>query len=187
MSKIIDHAAKMAMLVTTALILSACAGPWESVPDTLSTPRWSISPPKGWMHLSMPGSQMLSKDGPYLAYIFIQARPLARGFRYTKQKLRSDMLPHEAAQLIADNIRFDPAIRQFQLLDSCPATVGGREGFRLAYCYRDSNDVTIKTIYYGTIFQGHLINLRYTATQRHYFDKEIRAFADVFESLTLIG
>ena len=169
-----------------ALLLSACAGPWKSVPDTLKAPQWSISPPEGWMHLPMSGAQMLSKDGPYLAYILIQARPLSRSFRFTKRKLRSDMLPHEAAQLIADNIHFDPLIHQFQLLDSRPAIVGGQEGFRLEYGYRDVNGVKTKTIYYGTIFRGHLINLRYTATQRHYFDKEICAFSDVIESLRLI-
>ena len=186
MSKAIEIAANMAMWVTITLLLSACAGPWKSVPDTLNAPQWSISPPKGWMYLPMPGAQMLSKDGPYLAYILIQARPLSQSFRFTNRKLRSDMLPHEAAQLIADNVRFDPLIHQFQLLDSRPAMVGGHEGFRLEYGYRDSNGAKMKTVYYGTIVRGHLINLRYTAAQRHYFDEEIRSFSDVIESLRLI-
>ncbi len=126
---------------------------------------------------------MLSKDGPYLEYILIQSRPLAQGFRFTRQKLDPDMLPHEAAQLITDNMRSDPMIRQWRLLASEPAMVGGHSGFRLTYSYQDPNGVTTKTIYYGVILSNQFFNLRYTAAQRYYFDKELPAFNQVVDSL----
>ena len=129
---------------------------------------------------------MLSKDGPYLEYILIQSRPLAQGFRFTRQKLDPDMLPHEAAQLITDNMRSDPMIRQWRLLASEPATVGGHAGFRLTYSYQDPNGVTTKTIYYGVILSNQFFNLRYTAAQRYYFDKELPAFNQVVDSLRFV-
>jgi hypothetical protein len=165
------------------LMLTACAGPWNTAPDQLSEPQWSITPPEGWMHLSTQESEMLSKDGPYLEYILIQSRPLAQRFRYTKQKLNPGMLPHEAAQLITDNMRSDPLIRQFRLLASEPTMVGGHDGFRLTYTYQDPSGVEIKTIYCGVILPNLFFNLRYTATQRHYFDEELPAFDKVLESL----
>ena len=109
-----------------ALLMSACAGPWKTAPDRLGSTTWTITPPLGWMHLSMPDAEMLSKNGPYLEYILIQSRPLATRFRYTDQDLTVDMLPHEAAQLIIDNLRSDPIIRGFRLLTSEPAMVAGR-------------------------------------------------------------
>jgi hypothetical protein len=171
--------------VAVTLMLTACAGPWNTAPEQLRESQWSIRSPDGWMHLSMQQSEMLSKDGPYLEYILIQSRSLERGFRFTKQKLNPDMLPHEAAQLIAGNMRGDPMVRQLRFLASEPAMVGGHAGFRLIYSYQDPYGVTIKTIYYGVVLPNLFFNLRYTAAQRYYFDKELPAFNDLFESLRL--
>ena len=109
--------------VVVTLMLTACAGPWNTAPHQLSGPQWSITPPEGWMHLNTQESEMLSKDGPYLEYILLQSRPLAQRFRHTKQTLNAGMLPHEAARLITDNMRSDPLIRQFHLLASEPEVV----------------------------------------------------------------
>jgi hypothetical protein len=164
-------------------MLAACAGPWNTAPSRLSDPQWSIAPPEGWMHLRTQGSEMLSKDGPYLEYILVQSRTLSQRFRFTNQKLKADMLPHEAAQVIADNMRSDPLIRQLRLLASEPAIVGGHTGFRIVYSYQDPNNVEIKTIYYGVILPDRFFNLRYTAARRYYFNKELPAFNEVFDSL----
>lgn len=172
--------------MVAALMLTACAGPWNAAPDQLGEPQWSITSPEGWMHLSTHESEMLSKDGPYLEYILIQSRPLAQGFRFTSQKLSPDMLPHEAAQVIADNMRSDPLIRQLRLLACEPAAVGGHAGFRLTYSYQDPHGVPTKTIYYGVILTDQFFNLRYTAAQRYYFDKELPAFNQVVDSLRFV-
>ena len=171
--------------VVVTLLLVACAGPWKTAPDHLVGPRWVITPPEGWMHLSTQESEMFSKDGPYLEYILIQTNPLDRGFRYTRQKMNRDMLPHEAAQLISDNMRSDPHIRQFRLLSSSPTTMDGHPGFRLTYTYLDADGVEIKTIYCGVVLPNQFFSLRYTAARRHYFDKELPAFNRAFDSLRL--
>jgi hypothetical protein len=173
------------LLLAATLILTACAGPWNTAPVHLSEPQWSVTSPEGWMHLSMQESDMLSKDGPYLEYILIQSRSLDQGFRFTRQKLGPDMLPHEAAQVITDNLRADPLIRRLELLAIEPAMVGGFAGFRLIYSYQDPYGVEIKTIYYGVVLPNQFFNLRYTAAHRYYFDKELPAFNQVFDSLQL--
>lgn len=172
--------------VTLLLIFTGCAGPWQSAPRQFSVSQWSIDSPEGWMHLSTGDSDMFSKDGPYLEYILIQSRPLERGFRHTRQRLNAKMLPHEAAQLITNDMRIDPRIRQFRLLTSEPAMVGGHLGFRLLYRYQDQNGVDLKTIHYGVVLPEAYFNLRYTATDRHYFDSELPTFNKVVESLRFI-
>jgi hypothetical protein len=139
------------------------------------------------MYLAMPDADMFSKNGPYLEYILVQARPLTQAFRSTRQKLSDDMLPHEAAQVIIDSMRFDPQVRQFELLGNQPATVGGRPGFKVTYRYRDAQDVTLKAIYMGVIVHDRFLTLRYTAAQRHYFDAQVSAFHQVVDSLRWIA
>lgn len=171
--------------IALMLLTGGCAGPWSAVPDRLAGQGWSMCPPKGWMLLSTPESQMLSKDGPYLEYIFVQSQPLEHAFRYTRQKLNSGMLPHEAAGVIADNMRSDPQVRQFRLLASNPALIDGYPAFRLDYRYLDQHDVAINAIYYGVVLPDRFFNLRYTATRRHYFDRELPAFNQLVGSLRL--
>ena len=137
------------------------------------------------MHLSMPESEMLTKNGPYLEYMLIQSRPLDKKFRFTKQVLDPDMLPHEAAQLIVDNLRSDSRFRNFHLLASEPAVAANRSGFKLTYSYLDSFGVTMKTIYYGFVLPDRFFNIRYSAAQRHYFEQELPTFETVLSSLQL--
>lgn len=163
--------------------LTACATPWQTVPDRLQSGHWSVRPPGGWMHMTTQDSEMFSKDGPYLEYIYVQEKPLNQGFRFTPKKMKADMLPHEAAQLIIDNMRSDPRIHQFNLLSNEPAIVSNQTGFRLAYTYLDPNGVMIQSVYYGVVLPQFFFNLRYTATQRHYFHQEMPAFKEFFSSL----
>jgi hypothetical protein len=170
-------------LAVVALMLSGCAGIWETAPHQLSAAQWSLTPPEGWMHLNTIESDMLSKDGPYLEYILVQSRPLDQKFHFTRKKMNTKMLPHEAARLITDNIRSDTHIRQFRLLSSEPAMVGGHPGFKLAYTHQDQMGVEIKTVYYGVVLQDMFFNLRYSAARRHYFDCQLPAFDGVVQSL----
>jgi hypothetical protein len=118
-----------------------------------------------------------------LEYVLVQSRPLDQGFRFTRQKLNKKMLPHEAARLITDNMRSDTHIRQFRLLSSEPAMVGGHPGFKLAYTHQDQTGVEIKTVYYGVVVQDMFFTLRYSAARRHYFDSQLPAFDSVVQSV----
>ena len=171
--------------MAAVLMLTACAGPWQTVQGDLASPQWSIAAPEGWMHLSMPESEMLTKNGPYLEYILVQSRPLAKGFRFTRQVLDPGMLPHEAAQLIIDNLRSDPRFRDFQLLASEPTVAATHTGFKLTYRFIDKYGVTMKTIYYGLLLPDRYFNIRYTAAQRYYFEQELPTFNTVLNSLRL--
>jgi len=169
--------------IAAAAMLAACAGPWQPIQGNLTSPEWSIAAPQGWMHMSMPESEMLSKNGPYLEYILVQSRPLAKRFRFTRQVLDPGMLPHEAAQLIIDNLRSDPRFMGFQLLASEPVVAADRDGFKLTYSYVDKYGVTMKTVYYGIFLRDRFFSIRYSAAQRYYFEQELPTFETVLNSL----
>lgn len=169
----------------TAALLIGCAGPWAAAPGRLDRTDWQVTPPPGWMHLETANGDMFSQDGPYLSYLLIQARSLTTPFHYTRRILRADMLPHEAARLISDNLALDPHIRGFELLESRPATLAGHAGFVLTYQYLDPHGVRVKTIYYGVILKDRFFNLRYTAASRCYFDKDRPVLTAVIDTLRL--
>lgn len=166
--------------------LISCAAVWQPAPATLQSPHWSLKTPEGWMRLTTPGYEMLSVDGPYLQYIFIQQQPYSRGLAHTRRKMNAAMLPHEAAQLVEDALKSDPQIRSFKRLSSQPAIVGGKPGFRITYTYLDHQGVAIRTIYYGALLVDSFFNIRYTAAQRHYFARYLSEFEQLMESLRFI-
>jgi hypothetical protein len=171
----------MALLVT--IILVGCSSTWLRVRGPVQTPSCSIQMPEGWVRLNTEAYEMVSKDGPYLEYILLREQPLIQGFQHTRRKLNSRMLPNEAAQVIVDNLKADPVIKQFRLIANEPADVGGQEGFHLIFTYRDQQDVDMRTYYYGTVIGSSFVSLRYNAAQRHYFDAELPSFQDALQSL----
>jgi hypothetical protein len=166
-----------------ALLVHGCAAIWDPAPNVLAAQSWSLNPPQGWMRLTTPTYEMLSLDGPYLQYIFIQEQPLQQGLRNSRQKIGPAMLPHEAAAVIIDTLQSDRRIRNFRLLENSPAMLGGKMGFRLIYTYVDDQSVQIKCDYYGVILPKTFFNIRYTAAQRHYFDKDADRFQQTLASL----
>jgi hypothetical protein len=171
------------LAVCMAAFLMGCASLWQPAPLELASANWSLQPPQGWMHFSTPTYEMFSKDGPYLQYIFIQHRPLDKGFHHTKQKLNKTLLPHEAAEVVADNLRSDPQIASFKLLSSQPVTLDGQSGFKLVYTHTDRQGVAIRSLYYGIILNCSFFNLRYTAAQRYYFEKDLGVFEHMLSTV----
>jgi len=174
------------LLACWVATLGGCATIWQPVDGHLKTACCTIEIPGGWMRLTTSNYDMFSRDGPFLQYILLQERPVAEGFRYTRQKMEASMLPHEMARVIIDNLSVDPHIRDLRLLENGPAMVGGQPGFKLIYTYQDTQGVDMQTLYYGTVHADHYINLRYSATQRHYFDMDRDTFDRVFQSLRIV-
>jgi hypothetical protein len=168
-------------------IPAGCATIWQPVDGHLQTACCIIEIPRDWMRLTTPTYDMFSRDGPYLQYILLQERPVATPFRYTRQKMEAAMLPHEMARVVIDNLSMDPHIRDLRLLENGPAMVGGQPGFKLIFTYQDTQGVDMQTLYYGAVHADRYVNLRYNATQRHYFDVDRNRFDQVFQSLRFVS
>ncbi|NNG02339.1 MAG: hypothetical protein HKM93_23380 [Desulfobacteraceae bacterium] len=167
------------------LILGGCGTLWQTAAPNVHTPHWSIDIPEKWMLLETSDYHMFSKDGPYLHYILVQSRPLERKYRHTNLKIDRAMLPHEAAQVVINDLRADPALRRLRIIDNAPVMIDGSLGFKIDYVYEDPNGMDQQTHFYGVVTPPFLFTLRYTAAKRHYFERYIDDFTRVLQSVRL--
>jgi hypothetical protein len=167
-------------------VIGGCAT-WSSVDGRLNAQNYIVNIPHGWMKLDSGANVMISRDGPYLQYVLLQERPLDQPFNHTRKHLSVYMLPQEAAQVIIDDLSSDTAVKNLSVLETAPAIIDGHDGFRLLYSYRNAQGLHLKTAYYGFIYEQIYYSLRFTAPQRHYFEKDIRTFESILSNFHLIA
>lgn len=145
-----------------------------------------IDMPEGWRRIDHNQYLFFTKESPFLQYILAQNRPIGRSFRNTQKKIHTDMLPEEAAQIIIDELISDQNLVDLRILDNAPATINGYEGFKLLYSYSDFEGQKYKTLYYGFIKEDTFFNLRFTAADRIYFQRDIGAFRNILNSFRIV-
>lgn len=175
----------LAVLALFATI-GGCAT-WSPGGGHLDADSYIVDIPQDWMKYDSDGNVMISRDGPYLQYVLVQERPLDQPFHHTRKRLTPQMLSQEAAQVIIDDLSSDTAVRNLSILESAPAVVDGHDGFRLLYSYRNQQGLLLKTAYYGFIHDRTYYSLRFTAPQRHYFEKDIRTFEAILSNFHLVA
>jgi hypothetical protein len=176
-------------LIIAALFCIAAA--WLPAGGTFTAKKgkFSVEVPSGWMRYADDKGDknesnflMITKEGHALQMIIVEKLAFDKDLKFTKKKLRGDMLPHEAAEVVADNIKSNPAITQFELVENSPAQVSGVEGFKLVYTYKSKDGLKSKGVYYGAINKESLAKLHYTAAARYYFDRDLAVFEALVRS-----
>jgi hypothetical protein len=147
---------------------------------------FTIHIPEGWRKIDNNRYLFLTKENPFLQYVMVQNRPLARSFRHTNKKLQKQMLPEEAAQIIIDEIASDQNILNFAVLFNGPADIKGHDGFKILFTYNDQKGSKFKTLYYGFIKEDTFFNLRFTAAAGDYFQRDVGAFNQILNSFRVI-
>jgi hypothetical protein len=178
---------KKVFWITLFLFAASCVACTHS--GGLSKPAsysFTIDIPEGWRKIDNNRYLFVTKESPFLQYIMVQNRPIDRSFRYTKKKIKKEMLPEEAAQIIVDELISDQNLVKLKLLDNTPAEIKGHDGFKILYTYSDSKGQTFKTLYYGFIKADTFFNLRFTAVDRLYFQRDIGAFKRMLNSFQVI-
>ena len=147
---------------------------------------FSIDIPEGWRKIDNNRYLLVTKETPFLQYIMVQNRPISKSFQNTKKKIQKEMLPEEAAQIIIDELVSDQNLVNLRILDNTPATTKGYEGFTILYTYSDAEGQRYKTLYYGFIKEDTFFNLRFTAADRIYFQRDIGDFRSILNSFQII-
>jgi hypothetical protein len=150
-----------------------------------SAHRFTVVVPPGWERLEMKEYFIITRDGAHSQYILIQRREVGSPFRNTHKTMMSGMLPHEAAELIIDELRSDPVIMNHRVLEDSPAQIARHDGFRLVFTYSTRDGSNHKTVYYGFLTGRCYYSIRYNATQDHFFHRDMPAFDQVLESFRL--
>jgi hypothetical protein len=178
---------KFIFIVLLFIAIVGCA-PWMQVGGlyTSDSYNFSVELPQGWMRSNTVDYLLITRDGTLLQSIVITRLDINKELKNTKKKFKKDMLPQEAAEVIIDNTASDSAILNFEVLENSPAKISGFPGFKLVATNKNKDGLKYKSIYYGFITGEWFYGIRYTAAQRHYFDKDIKTFEKVFESFKLI-
>lgn len=152
----------------------------------LISSHFSVDIPQGWRRVNTSKYLMVTKNNPFQQYVLIQRRPIDRQFKHTEKKLKKGMVPQEAAGVIIDEIDADNRLQNFKVKENSPATIQGHNGFKLVFDYKDKTGVRFQTMYYGFIDGDVFYNLRYNAAEKHYLEKDIKAFERMLHSFKLL-
>ncbi len=171
------------LLVVLAGCLACAHAGGFSKPASYS---FTIDIPEGWRKIDNNRYLFVTKESPFLQYILVQNRPIDRSFRNTKKKMQNGMLPEEAAQVIIDELTSDQNLMNLRILSNSPATIKEYDGFKILYTYSDTEGRTYKTLYYGFIKEDTFFNLRFSAADQIYFQRDIAAFRSILNSFHVV-
>jgi len=163
-------------------------------PARIDTPRvesvdksYSLDLPVGWIRQYTPEKNLIaSRDGLPLELIAVVKRPLKQAFPKTKKEAGETMLASELAEReIAELKSRDEQTQALVVLENEPATVSGREGFRLKVSYRTPRGLEVHEVVYGFTDKSSMYRLDYRAPKLHYFDRYSDDFEKAVKSFTL--
>lgn len=182
---------KLLPAVLALLLFAGCAtARWANVPGEyrLEGGHFVLSIPDGWFVWQDPKAARvtITRDGLPLQQILAGRIAIKDSLPNTKRKFEPGMLPQEAAEIVADSFAADKRLSNYRLLENEPATVAGQTGFRLVFRAKDENDLREKNVFYGFLSGEWFYFLRFSAAERHYFDRDLAAFEQVVQSFRLI-
>ena len=137
------------------------------------------------MRLNSDDYLLITRDGVMLEYIIIEKIYVEDNLRHTKKKFRRGMLPQELAEVILDNIDSNQKNLKFKVISNIPQKIGGHSGFKAIFTFNNEGGLKYKSIYYGFMSGDYFYGIRYNASQRHYFARELETFKHVVASLRL--
>ncbi len=183
-----DPDMKKLTVLVMLILLSGCASTWKQAGGRYesSSHNFVVEIPQGWMELDSTDYLLLSKDGPFLQYMFAQRRPADQPFQHSKMRMQKGMTPDEAAKVLLNEISSDESLHGLKVTEQSSVEVGGHQGFRIQFSYENQTGPRIKTVYYGFLDGEWFYNIRYSAAERHYFDKDLETFDKFVRNFRLL-
>ncbi|OPY80500.1 MAG: hypothetical protein A4E70_01727 [Syntrophus sp. PtaU1.Bin005] len=175
-------------LVLILFFITACA-PWAKVGGDYreESQNYSVTLPEGWMKSNTVDGLLVTRDGVLLQTIRVERFKIDQDLKHTRKKYSQNMPPQEMADVTIDNIKSDPLITNFKLLESSPATLSGIPGSKIVYEFKTKEgQLRFKCIHYGIMSGEWIYGIRYVAAARHYFDKDVQTFETVSQSFRLL-
>ena len=151
-----------------------------------SAQNYAVDIPRGWRQIPTKRYFMVTREGPFYQYALVQQRPLDKPFQHTKKRLKANMLPQEAAEILADEMLSDQKLRNLKIVENGPAKINGSEGFKLVFTYADPEGQLYQTLYYGFLQGDFLYALRFTAAGKDYFERDVDSFYEMLASFRLV-
>jgi len=182
---------RRAIFTSTLILLVFLAGCTSTKLITEGKRSWKYGDfeavlPVGWVKMKYSGYNLaLTIDGIYLQAISLAKTKTNRKLPVTQRKITEDMLLHEIAGLILDEMKLDQAYKNFEVIENKPHNIGGVPGFRLEFKYRSDNFVDYRGIKYGFLHKRKYYELEYSATIQHNYSRNLVAFDDFISSFNV--
>jgi hypothetical protein len=91
------------------------------------------------------------------------------------------------AEFILDNIDSNQNNLKLEVISNIPQKISGHSGFKAIFTFNNKDGLKYKSIYYGFMSGDYFYGIRYNASQRHYFARELETFKRVVGSLKLLS
>lgn len=181
------------LLAAMFLLLQACAiqpPTWKATSNeryVSSKQGFSAELPPGWIQISShdESSTLVSANGPELDLITLLRRDNAKAFPGTKKEASPTELPGDlAADFIAESKTEGNS--NVQVVTNEPATLAGKDGFRVVMEFTTSSGVHYRSESYAVCTMDGFYALIYRAPVLHYYDLYEPAFKSVVASFQLV-
>lgn len=178
--------------LASGLALAACATPkppaWLPADGAYVAAHagFEVRAPSGWMRRNLPPERevlVVTRDGTPLQRIAAGSTEVGKTVGASKRTVSTGMSPQELGELVLDDIASSQA--DLQVVENAPATLSGRNGFRVRATYRNQNGLGIEVAIYGLLEQGRFYWLVYSAPRRRYFQLDLATFEEVVASFRL--
>ena len=147
---------------------------------------FTVTVPPDWKAVDETRSRIVySKQGKPLQMVLVRVESLDKELNFTKKKFTKGMLPHEAAEIVADIVRANPEFAQQEIIENAPATIAGHKGFKVAYRFQTPEGLRKQAVQYGFMTDDQLYLLAYEAPTRYYYATVLPTFERIKESLKL--
>lgn len=176
-------------LIMLVVCQSGCAT-WKKI--KVEKPSWKSGDfraelPVNWYKGPNPNTFLfLIYDGARLQSISLSKTKTDKELPVTKKKIIEDMLLHEVAGIIVDELSLDKNINNFVLIENKPSKLKGAEAFKLMYEFTNSDTLKYRSVLYGFIYKKRYYEIQYTATTQHNFDKFYPDFEKFVSSFEII-
>ncbi len=166
---------RLMILLAGCMLLAACAEMPQKVTAPVTQAKdktYTLDLPVGWVRwYTIEGNLVASRDGPLLQNLAVVHRPLKDAFQRTKKSATENMLPAELAEKeIAEIKARDELTAALEVLENEPATLAGREGFRVKVGYRTQRGLEVVEVVYGIAEKTGIYLVAYRAPKLYYFD-----------------
>lgn len=159
-------------------------GPFQ--PELGDRVDFQVTLPTGWRRASfVHDALLLTRDGISLQYMGIGVVAVGDELPLTKKAFANGMSPPDVATLELDEVRSNPTLRNFALVDNTPFQVAGFPGFKLVYTFKTENGLRLERVHYGVMVRDWVYRVQYQAAARYYFDKDLATFEQVRESFRI--
>lgn len=175
------------LIVILSVVFSGCAK-WQSVSGiqtpSLETITIDLKDQK-WQALDFKAvdTYFLTKDGLALQEIHIKRVPLNTALAQSKKEIPNDILPHELAELIIENLKLANSMNAYKIISNKPDKVDSQNGVQIISELKDdfNNLIKINSTYF--ILDKKLYIVTYSAPNQYFYQRDLKNYQNIKKSI----